>query len=83
MKNNFDTFARCIFWNKKDANKDRRQIYNFKLSQMKNSDIDVDRIIGTGFFQEQLNQYGWNSNDSHSILPFGGPGNYEFPRIIN
>lgn len=83
LKNNFDTFARCIFWNKKDANKDRRQIYNFKLSQMKNSDIDVDRIIGTGFFQEQLNQYGWNSNDSHSILPFGGPGNYEFPRIIN
>jgi hypothetical protein len=80
LKKKFDKFARCIFFNKNDADKDRRQIYNFKLSQMKDSVIDIVKIISTGFFQEQLKQYGWDQLDSHSVLKFGGPGPYKFPR---
>jgi hypothetical protein len=47
---------------------------------MKDSVIDTVKIINMGFFQEQLKQYGWDQLDSHSVLKFGGPGPYKFPR---
>lgn len=75
MKKRYNFFARCIFFNHKDAGKDRRQIYNFKLSQMKDSGIDVEAIINTNFFNDQLEKHGWrNKDEGILVLPFGGPG---------
>jgi len=71
IENHFSKFARCIFYNPSEANRDRRQNYNFKLSQMKDKNIDVPRIITTSFFQSQMQKYGWLSDDaSGRILSF-------------
>jgi serine/threonine protein kinase len=78
----YDQFIRCIFFNEKDANKDQRQDYNFKLSQMKNSDIDSIKIINIGFFKEQLDKYGWGTSESRDSLLFGGPGKQKFSRSV-
>jgi hypothetical protein len=52
--------------NDKDAGKDRRQHYNFLMSEMKNSKHTVETIINTKYFKTrmiQLKSYGWKLDD--------------------
>jgi hypothetical protein len=48
------------------------------MSKMRSSGISVDDIINTRFFQEQMRIYGWDELNSHSVVLFGGQGEYEF-----
>ena len=87
IKEGFDIICEAFMVNNKDADKDRRQNYNFLMSEMKNSNHTVDTIINTNYFKErmiQLKSYGWkiddeirdvsNSNSSSLFINFGRSG---------
>jgi serine/threonine protein kinase len=78
LLSDFDTVCEAIYFNRKDGNKDRRQIYNFLLSDMAKSPISVDHIIKQEFFQVKMKDLGWFAPsrliDNKKVYFFGGPG---------
>jgi len=66
-------FIYCIFFNNRDEGVNRRQTFNFLLPKMKESGIDIEKIITTNFFNTQIQEYEWDDVDSDKILLFGGP----------
>lgn len=88
INENFDAICETLMVNDKDANKDRRQHYNFLMSEMKNSKHTVDTIINSKYFNtrmSQLKQYGWkigSIESDQSVLSFGGPGVRENKPVV-
>ena len=89
INENFVSICETLMVNDKNAGKDRRQHYNFLMSEMKNSKHTVDTIINSNYFNTRMAQLTKSSNwkigsfgDSAKVLSFGGPGIREIKNVV-
>lgn len=89
ISENFDEVCKTLTTTTKNVDKDRRQHYNFLMSEMKNSNHTVDTIINSRYFDTRMSQltkyYGWKLDSADTdgeVLSFGGPGVREIKQAI-
>jgi hypothetical protein len=78
-KNNnyLSTFCLAVYYNDNKEDKNRRQNYNFLLSEMKNKEsINVNNLITHNFFIKRMEELGYVDKppNSDKVVTFGGPG---------
>lgn len=75
--NYYAFFLSDLVATEKDQDVDRRQNYNFLLSEMyKKRDINIDNLVDKHFFKTRMEQLGYDIQQSNFVCCLlGGPGN--------